>query len=139
MGAHEIFKHNQRIRSDFKKEEEEKVPSEAFEEYTNLEVEEILEEGIPSLPRHYTHYYVIVGDEPSIPPRESTLVEPNLSQPLSQFLRLPQIEVPMFTRVRNEPIVDYSQSQVLTSNENVEKLRRIADKKAMIEEEKATK
>ena len=45
----------------------------------------------------------------------------------------------MSTRGRTEPIIDYSHSQILTSNEHVGKLRRIADKKTMVEEEKATK
>ena len=91
----------------------------------NLQVEEILEEGIPSPSRHYTYYYVSVEEEPTIPSTNCSLVELDSLEPLSQFLRLPQIEVPMSTRGKVESIIDYIHLQILTSNEYVEKLRRI--------------
>ena len=137
MGAHENFQHNERTPED--SQEEEEVPSQECEEETNLQVEEIIEEGLPSPPKHYTHYYVSVEEEPTIPSTTCSLAEPNSTQPLSQFLKLPQIEVSMLTRGRVEPIIDYSHSQILTSNEHVGKLRRIANKKAMVGEEKAAK
>ena len=45
----------------------------------------------------------------------------------------------MFIRVKNKPLVDYSNSQILTSNEHMKKLRRISEKKAMVQEKKAAK
>ena len=65
--------------------------------------------------------------------------EPSTSQGISHFLRVPHIEVPMGHRIRSEPFIDYSQSQILTSADHVEKLEQIAEKKACIEQERAAK
>ena len=98
-----------------------------------------MEEGISSPTRQCIYYYVNVKDESSIPSIDCTIVESNLSQPLGQFMRLRKIQVIMRFRIRSESIVDYSHSQILTSNNHAEKLRRMLEKKEMIEEEKATK
>ena len=137
MGAYENFQHNEKTTKD--SQEKEELPSQECEDETTLQVEEIVEEGLPSPPRHCTHYYVSVEEEPTIPSTTCSLAVPDSAQPLSQFLKLPQIEMPMSTKGRAEPIIDYSHSQILTFNEHVGKLRRIADKKAMVEEQKAAK
>ena len=64
---------------------------------------------------------------------------PSSLQSFSQFLRLPQILETMFTRVRSEPIVNYSHLQILTSNDHVQKLRTILDKKLMAEKNRVAK
>ena len=135
MGAHEIFHDNERRGEDSKKD----LPSVGCEQKGDLQIDEILEEGIPSPLRHYPHYYVSKEDESPIPPTDCNIVEVNLSQPSSQFMRLPHIQVPMASKVRSEPIIDYSHSQILTSTNHVDKLRKISEKKAMVEEEKAAK
>ena len=71
--------------------EEDKVPFQAFQEAHDIEVQEILKEGIPSLLMQYTHYYISMEDKFSFPSIESTMVEPSCPHPLSQFLRVPQI------------------------------------------------
>ena len=92
MGASTIFQHSQVGRETF---EEDEVFSEAFEEANEIEVEEILYEGIPSSPKHYTHSYVSIEDECSYPFHDSFIAEHVLSQPCSQFLRLPKIQIPI--------------------------------------------
>ena len=48
---------------------------------------------------------------------------------ISQFLKLPQNSV-QATRILHEPLVDYSQSQILTSNQHIDNMEDIAKKKA---------
>ena len=80
-----------------------------------------------------------VEDESSIPSADCTIAEAILSQLLGQFMRLSQIQVPMTSRMRIEPIVDYSHLQILTSNNHVDHLRRILEKRATVEEKKVIK
>ena len=133
MGASEIFQHNHEAREDFEEE------NEAFEDQIDLEIKEILEEGIPSPSRHYTNYYVSIEDESFVPSISCTMAKSNSLQSCSQFLRLPQIQETISTRMRSESIVDYSHSQFLTSNDNVQNLKIISDRKKMVEEERVTK
>ena len=118
--------------------DEEDVGNQSSQE-CNIEVEEILEEGIPTSPRYYTQYYVSMEEEPSTFSHQFSINEPSTSAGISHFLRVPHIEVPMGHRVRSEPFMDYSQSQILTSIDHEEKLQQIAEKKACIEEEKVAK
>ena len=115
-----------------------------------VQVEEILEQGgLPTrVEEGTTHYYVDV--EASSSQEQSYLVdvdgEEDLQKPLApedptninQFLRLPQ-EPPSRSNARHEPLVDYSQSHVLTSNKHVETLKRISRNKETIAKEKAEK
>ena len=49
---------------------------------------------------------------------------------ISQFLKLPQNEVHA-PKVLHEPLVVYSQSQLLTSNQHITRLEDIAKKKSL--------
>ena len=118
--------------------EEDEVSSQASNEGNEIEMDEIMEEDIPDPPTHYTHYYVSIEDECSYL-HESSIAELVSSQPCSQFLKLPQIQIPSSSRVTSEPIIDYSNSQILTSTAHVDKLNNILEKKARVEEERARK
>ena len=126
MEAHEVFQHPQVPNSDF---EDDVMPNQGSQDSNDLRMEEILEEGILSPLRHFTHYYVSFEDDSTIPPNESFVAESTTSQSCSQFLRLPEINVPRPSRIRVVSIINYNNSQVLTSNQHVEKLTRISKKK----------
>ena len=137
MGAAELFNSSQFSREPNEEDEE---PLQTSQEAHHVNVEEILEEGIPSPSRHYTHYYVSVEEDLSIPFLESTMAESNSATPqTSQFLRVPQIQTSFSSRVRSEPLIDYSHSQILTSTDHVGKLTQISEKKAEIERARAIK
>ena len=82
-------------------------------------------EGLPSPPREYTHYYVSFEEEFAIPTNEKSIAEPSTTPPLSQFLRVPEIHVPTSLKIRSELLINYSQSQILTSTNHIEKLHSI--------------
>ena len=65
--------------------------NEASTNQIDIHIEEILEKGIPSLAKHYSHYYMSIEDDFSFPSTNSTMNEPNSLQLFDQFLRLPQI------------------------------------------------
>ena len=137
MGAAELFDHSQFSREPNQKDEE---PLQTSQEAHHVNVEEILEEGIPSPSRYYTHYYVSLEEDLSISSLESTMAKSNLTQPqTSQFLRVPQIQTSFSSRVRSEPLIDYSHFQILTSIDHVGKLTQISEKKVEIERERARK
>ena len=76
----------------------------------------------------------------SIPSLESPMAEPNSTAPqTSQFLRVPQIQTSFSSRVRSEPLIDYSHFQILTSTDHVGKLTQISEKKVEIERARARK
>ena len=116
-----------------------KYQAKTCEEANQIEVEEILEEGIPFPRRHYTHYYVSIEDECSYASHDCFTAKPIPSQSYNQFLRLPKIHIPISKRVKSEPIIDYNRSQILTFTSHVDKLHQISEKKAHIEEERAKK
>ena len=89
--------------------EDDDIPFNIFEEDQQLRVEEIIAKGIPSPPRNYTHYYMNMEDESTLPTMENTLPESTESRGIGQFLRIPQIEVPISARARIEPLIGYSQ------------------------------
>ena len=141
MGASELFQHSIEQTEDS---EAEDVQGEGTED--QIQIVEIVEEGLPSPPRYRTQYFVSMEDDSSIPSAdssieatESSMAEHVESQGLSQFLRLPQIKETRSSKVRSEPIVDYNNSQILTSNEHVDQLITISNKKAMVEEERIAK
>ena len=65
--------------------------------------------------------------------------QPSESQPCNQFLRLPQIYGHRDYRIRNEPLTNYSHSQILTFQTYVEKLNIFSNKEALVENERAIK
>ena len=135
MGPSELFQPPQ---EPMETSDEENVERQSSQE-CNIEVEEILEEGIPTSPRYYTQYYVSMEEEPMDFSHQFSMGEPSLFAGIGHFLRIPHIEVLMGHRVRSEPFIDYNQSQILTTVDHVEKLEQIAEKKACIEEERAAK
>ena len=78
MGAAELFDNSQFSREPNQEEEE---PLQTSQEAHHVNAEEILEEGIPSPSKHYTHYYVSIEEDLSIPSLESTMVESNSATP----------------------------------------------------------
>ena len=59
---------------------------------------------------------------------EDVELEPSTQKNISYFSKMPQ-EVVTTKKSRAKPLVDYSQSQILTSREHVEALHKIAQKK----------
>ena len=110
----------------------------ASQDTHNIQLEEILKEGIPSALRHFTHYYMSNEDDSSSPSNHYTMAKPNRSQPINQFLKFLQITNSMFFRVRSESLIDYRHSQTLSSTNHVDILKQILKKKARIEEKRAT-
>ena len=100
--------------------------NEANEDIQDIEIEEILEDEVLTSPRAHTHYYVSIGDESYFPSNESNRSDPIASPPIDQFLK-----VPMPSRVRSAPLINYSNSQVLTSSEHISKLQEIAKKRSL--------
>ena len=132
MGPSEVFQQSQ-IQSDIFQEEE--LSSQENEVAHDIQVEEILVEGISSPLRHSTHYYVDI-EEDSSPNRasndnsnmvDSNALQPNVTQTSSHFFRLPIIQEPKDFRIKNEPLIDYSHLQILISQSHVEKLRIISE------------
>ena len=123
------------------------MPSQRSKAVEDIQVEEILVEDIPNPPTTYTHYYVDIEEKGSLPYNDSddyiTMAgpsdsQPRVSQPCTQFLRMAQIQGCKESRLRSEPLIDYSHSQILTFEVHVQKLKTIAKKKALAEKEKAT-
>ena len=138
MGASTIFQHSQIRRESWETLEEDEMFSQTSEKANEIEVKGILHEGIPSPPRHFTHYYVSIEDECSYSSM-TPLLNLFLSQSCSQFLRLRKIQIPISYRMKSESIIDYSTSQILTSSDHVDKLHQVLYKKANIEEERDRK
>ena len=134
-GLSELFQHSHEAREES---EDDDVVDEAAEVENHILIEEVLE-GLPSPPRQHTQYFVSLEDDSSSPCPNSTIADPDSTQPISQFLRLPETRVSRSSRIKSESLVDYSHSQILTSNDHVGKLITISTKKAMVEEERATK
>jgi hypothetical protein len=104
-------------------------PSEGFiEKSLDVQINEILEEDVSSTQEDLVHYYVDVEGEES-PSSQECGSENGPQNHFSHFLRLPQQEVRP-PRVRNEPLIDYSKSHILTSEQYVESAKAIAEKVA---------
>ena len=127
-------------------------PSQVYPSEVALEVqvEEILEQGgLPSSAEEGATHYYADGEAPTLEdqpyhvdvdgpssPQEASPAED--SNNFTHFLRLPQ--KPQRRRnVNHEPLVDYSQSHILTSNQHVDNLQRITRNKETIAREKAEK
>ena len=125
-------------------------PSKGFHKHTSNEsqddifIQEIWEEDLPTPQVGALHYFVdqeSSGDE--LPQFASTVDDhvqeedlEDSSPHFSTFLRLPQEGIPRNRKTTCEPIVDYGQSQILTSSQHVHTLEDIASKKAQIQKDK---
>ena len=98
------------------------------------EVAKIMEEGIPPPPSNPTHFFVDAEIEEGAEDVDLSQ-DPPIVANISTFLRLPQ-QVNTRTKARFEPMVNYSQSQILTTNEHVQTLEAIAQKKEEVAIEK---
>ena len=97
--------------------------------------QEIIEEGIPPSSPNAIHYYVNSMEDEDGLDIDEDVEEPYTQNNISNFLRLPQ-EVVTTRRYRAEPLVDYSQSQILTLVEHVNILHNSAEKKDQLLQEK---
>ena len=97
-------------------------PSEGFREIPRkVSISEIMDEDATRL-EHVTHYYVEVEDDNSTEDVHHSQLQESANIPpidISEFLRLPQ-HVQRPPRVRSNPLVDYSKSHILTSNQHCE-------------------
>ena len=75
--------------------------------------EAIMEEGIPPPSPNATDYYVDSIEENGIGDDEDTEEDLSIHNNISNFLRMPQ-EVVTIKEPRLEPLIDYSQSHILT-------------------------
>ena len=114
-------------------------PSQGFQIPTATEVHceeeqmnDIMEEGLPPIPTHATHFYVdsLEAHVEIDVPLENDDIEERLESPtnITTFLRMPQVVLSR-PNTRVEPLVDYSQSQIITSDEYVDNLYSIQQKK----------
>ena len=85
-------------------------PREGSLHLDSIQIEEIMEQGLPSPSRVCTHYYVSMDDDVILSSNECIMVDPSTSRPISQFLRFPQIHISLSSRKRSEPLVDYRHS-----------------------------
>ena len=131
MRASEIFQQFQ-----VPKQPQEDVSNHTNEDLYDIQVEEVMEEELSTSPKQQIHYYVRNEDEPNSPSNHSIMAKPTASQPISHFLRVLEIHVSISSRIRIQPLINYSDSQVLTSSEHVKKLQHISEKKANMEEER---
>ena len=119
-------------------------PSKAFRDSTCAEfqedilIQEIWEESLPNVVEGVVHYFVDhESDEDELllttAAENSPLEEEEAenSALFSTFLRLPQAPTTRKTIV--EPLVDYSQSQILTSSQHVEAMKDIATQKEEVQ------
>ena len=132
-------------------------PSGAFQQdiESKQEREEILQEHIPKGKMRHTHYY---GNDEEIEvdssedeameraaPTEEAAMEhsPTAGEEqeklISRFLKLPKAPRRPIRVGRAKPLVDYSQSQMLTSEEHLTTLENIATQKKRVQEMKEQK
>ena len=87
-------------------------------------VSEIMDEDLPRGEDGALHYYAEEEGDMS----GESLTDLERAPEISQFLKLPQKSI-QATRIVHEPLVDYSQSQILTSDQHIENMEDIAKKK----------
>ena len=97
-------------------------PSEGFRDISpEVSISEIMDEDV-SREEHVIHYYVKVEDDNFTEDVHHSQFQESANIPpidISEFLRLPQhIQRP--PRVRSNPLVDYSKSHILTSDQHCE-------------------
>ena len=97
-------------------------PSEGFREMPpEVSISEILD-GDATKPEHVTHYYVEVEDDSFTEDVHHSQFQESASIlpiDISEFLRLSQ-HVQRPPRVSSNPLVDYSKSHILTSDQHCE-------------------
>ena len=109
-------------------------PNQGFQRPTAAEVHceeeqmnDIMEEGLPPTPTHAIHFYVdsLEAHAEIDVPLEDDDIEERLESPtnITTFLRMPEVVVSR-PNTKAEPLVDYSQSQILTSDEHVDNLKK---------------
>ena len=118
----------------FKAMKEKMDPSEQFVFSSAAEVvieeemnQKIMEEGISSPSPNSIHYYVNSMEDEDALHDDEDVKKPSTQDNISRFLNLPQ-EVIIPRKTRAKPLIDYSQSHILTSVEHVETLHSIANK-----------
>ena len=99
-------------------------------------IAEIMEEGIPPPPSHVTHLFV--DNEEDGHDIALSQEEPPVHGNISTFLKLPQ-GILVTRRATYEPLVNYSQFQIITSDSHVETLHKIAKRKEQLAKEKEAK
>ena len=111
-------------------------PSRSFQSTPSCKVivEEIMEEDLPSDVNNVLHYYV----EDEIEESDKGSADPEIAAEISHFLKLPQKPL-QATRTVHEPLVDYSRSQILTSNQHIESMEVLAKKKTKVAQERVEK
>ena len=92
-----------------------------------VDVAQMMEEGLPPPPNsNPTYFYVYNEDVDDLQEEELGSQDPSPTPPnISIFLRLPQ-QNPSRPRSTYKPLVDYFQSQILTSDLHVDTLQSIA-------------
>ena len=123
-------------------------PSTTFEEdVENQEQrEEILEEGIPPADMTNTHYYgteedieTAVEEDEGMEASQSPRSAKEEENHITKFLKLPRPLRRALREGRAEPLIDYSQSQMLTLDEHLATLKSIATQKQKVQELKVQK
>ena len=116
MGPNEVFKRQSATKFNSKEEQ----------------INEIMDEGLPSPPTNPTHYHVdsLEAHAKIDVDVEEEDIEGDLDAPtnIGTFLRMPQ-EVITRMNTRVEPIVDYSKSQILTLDGHLDNLHNIQQRK----------
>ena len=106
------------------------------------EINGITEEGLPLPPIHAIHFHVdsLEADAEIDVGLEDDDIEERLESPttITTFLRMPQEVVPR-PNTKAKSLVDYSQSQIITSDEHVDNLYSIQQRKEEIALEKEAK
>ena len=101
-----------------------------------------MEEDLPPTPTHATHFYVdsLETHAEIDVGLEDDDIEERLESPttITTFLRMPQVVVSRHN-TRAEPLVDYSQNQIITSDEHIENLYSIQQRKEEIAQGKESK
>ena len=107
-------------------------PSEGFREIPpEVSISEIMDEDA-TRPEHVTHYFVEVEEDSFTEDVHHSHLQESANIPpidISEFLRLPQ-HVQRPPRVRTNPLVDYSKSHILTSDQHCETMEFKAARKA---------
>ena len=92
-----------------------------------------MEDDLPQGAENARHFYIEEEEEGAIATEVSA--KPETPSTIGQFLKLPQriIQAP---RVLHEPLLDYSQSQILTSEQHIQSMVYIAHKKSIVAQER---
>ena len=123
-------------------------PSEVFNDQQSKieEREKILEEEFPTAQKGLIHYYESKEDveenkveEDGLVPCESLEAKPSHTPHISQFLKIPRAKRTSRRANRIESLVEYSQSQLLTSDEHISNLESMIVRKERLLQKKQQK